>query len=86
MKGGLRVTADEIDELADRLVAADHAALLRVPGMKRSRADLLPTGAVVVDAVMKSLELSELLICDWGLREGVILEALGLVSARGAAD
>jgi exopolyphosphatase/pppGpp-phosphohydrolase len=34
---------------------------------------------------MKSLDLPELLICDWGLREGVILEALGLVSARGAA-
>lgn len=85
VKGGLRISAEEIDELADRLVAADHAELLRIPGMKRSRADLLPTGAVVVDAVMKSLELPDLLICDWGLREGVILEALGLVSARGAA-
>ncbi len=84
-KGGLRVAADEIARLADRLAEADHAELLRIPGMKRSRADLLPTGAVVVDAVMKSLALPDLLICDWGLREGVILEALGLVSARGAA-
>jgi exopolyphosphatase/pppGpp-phosphohydrolase len=39
-----------------------------------------------VDAVMQSLALPDLLICDWGLREGVILEALGLVSARGAAS
>jgi exopolyphosphatase / guanosine-5'-triphosphate,3'-diphosphate pyrophosphatase len=85
-KGGLRVSADEIARLADRLAEADHGALLRIPGMKRSRADLLPTGAVVVDAVMKSLALPDLLICDWGLREGVILEALGLVSARGAAS
>jgi exopolyphosphatase/guanosine-5'-triphosphate,3'-diphosphate pyrophosphatase len=85
VKGGLKVTAAEVDRLADRLANADHAELLRIPGMKRSRADLLPTGGVVVDAVMKSLDLPELLICDWGLREGVILEALGLVSARGAA-
>ena len=85
-KGGLRVTVDEISRLADRLAEVDHAELLRVPGMKRSRADLLPTGAVVVDAVMKSLALPDLLICDWGLREGVILEALGLISARGAAS
>ena len=82
VKGGLKVDADEIAQLADRLAEADHASLLRIPGMKRSRADLLPTGAVVVDAVLKSLDLPDLLICDWGLREGVILEALGLVSAR----
>jgi len=81
-KGGLRVAADEIALLADRLAEADHAGLLRIPGMKRSRADLLPTGAVVVESVMKSLALTELLICDWGLREGVILEALGLVGTR----
>lgn len=82
VKGGLKVSADEIARLADRLAEVDHAGLLRIPGMKRSRADLLPTGAVVVDAVLKALDLPELLVCDWGLREGVILEALGLVSAR----
>jgi exopolyphosphatase/pppGpp-phosphohydrolase len=54
-------------------------------GMKRNRADLLPTGAVVLDTLMERLSLRELLICDWGLREGVILEALGLVDGRGCA-
>lgn len=82
VKGGLKVSPEEISRLADRLAEANHPELLRIPGMKRSRADLLPTGAVVVDAVMKSLALPDLLICDWGLREGVILEALGLISAR----
>lgn len=82
-KGALRVGADEIARLADRLTEATHAELLRIPGLKRNRADLLPTGAVVIDAVMRHLELSELLVCDWGLREGVILETLGLVSGRG---
>lgn len=81
-KGALRVGADEVARLADRLTEATHAELLRIPGLKRNRADLLPTGAVVIDAVMRQLELSELLVCDWGLREGVILETLGLVSLR----
>ncbi|MFO0691196.1 MAG: hypothetical protein U0900_21030 [Myxococcota bacterium] len=83
-KGALRVSAEEIGGLADRLTEATHAELLRIPGLKRNRADLLPTGAVVVDAVMHCLELPELLICDWGLREGVILETLGILSGRGA--
>lgn len=82
VKGALRVTAEEIARLADRLTEANHAELLRIPGLKRNRADLLPTGAVVIDAVMHCLELPELLICDWGLREGVILETLGILSGR----
>jgi exopolyphosphatase/guanosine-5'-triphosphate,3'-diphosphate pyrophosphatase len=84
VKGALRVSLDEIAELAQRLTEATHAELLRVPGLKRNRADLLPTGAVVIEAAMHCLELPDLLICDWGLREGVILETLGIVSGRGS--
>ena len=83
MKGGVRVSAAELSALANRLADADHDELLRIPGMKRSRADLLPTGAVVLEAAVRSLGLPHLLICDWGLREGVILESLGLVNGRG---
>lgn len=83
--GGLRVGRDDLSRLADDLARATHEERLRMPGMKRNRADLLPTGAVVLDTLMQRLSLRELLICDWGLREGVILEALGLVDGRGSA-
>ena len=76
--GGLRVARADLSRLADDLAQADHDERLRMPGMKRSRADLLPTGAVVLAAVMETLSLRDLLICDWGLREGVILKELGL--------
>jgi len=82
--GGLRVRRDELSQLADDLARATHDERLRMPGMKRNRADLLPTGAVILDTLMQHLSLRELLICDWGLREGVILEALGLVDGRGS--
>jgi exopolyphosphatase/guanosine-5'-triphosphate,3'-diphosphate pyrophosphatase len=81
-RGGLRVARAALSKLADDLCDASHDELLEMPGMKRSRADLLPTGAVVLDTVMEQLALRELLICDWGLREGVMLEVLGLVEAR----
>jgi exopolyphosphatase/guanosine-5'-triphosphate,3'-diphosphate pyrophosphatase len=83
--GGLRVARADLSRLADDLAQADHDERLRMPGIKRNRADLLPTGAVILDTLMESLSLRELLICDWGLREGVILEALGLVDGRGSA-
>lgn len=83
VSGGLRVSRADLSRLAEDLCEASHEERLRMPGMKRSRADLLPTGAVVLDTLMGCLGLRELLICDWGLREGVILEALGLVDGRG---
>jgi exopolyphosphatase/guanosine-5'-triphosphate,3'-diphosphate pyrophosphatase len=46
-----------------------------MPGMGRRRADLIPTGAVILDTVVAELALRGLTLSDWGLREGVILEA-----------
>jgi exopolyphosphatase/guanosine-5'-triphosphate,3'-diphosphate pyrophosphatase len=50
----------------------------RTPGLRRDRADLLPTGALVLATTLRELGLRGLRVCDWGLREGVLLEALGL--------
>jgi exopolyphosphatase/guanosine-5'-triphosphate,3'-diphosphate pyrophosphatase len=83
--GGLRVPRAALARLAEDLADASHDERLRWPGIKRSRADLLPTGAIVLDTLVERLGLRELLICDWGLREGVILEALGRGDGRGSA-
>jgi exopolyphosphatase/guanosine-5'-triphosphate,3'-diphosphate pyrophosphatase len=45
-------------------------------GVRRRRADLLPTGALVLSTLVDELGLEGLTICDWGLREGVLLDAL----------
>lgn len=84
-KGGrashpMRLNRPALSKLARRLFLADLDQRMEMRGMKRSRADLLPTGALVLETLADELELEHLLVCDWGLREGVILEALGLVS------
>ena len=73
---GLLVSADDFDGLARRLARSSHAERLEIPGIDEKRADLLPTGAVVMATVLARLSLPGLMICDWGLREGVILNAL----------
>jgi len=73
---GLLVSADDFDGLARRLARSTHADRLELPGVDEKRADLLPTGAVVMATVLERLALPGLMICDWGLREGVILDAL----------
>jgi exopolyphosphatase/guanosine-5'-triphosphate,3'-diphosphate pyrophosphatase len=49
-----------------------------MPGMQKERADLLPTAALVLETLVEELELDAITVSEWGLREGVILEALGL--------
>ncbi len=48
--------------------------------MSESRAELLLAGAIVADAVMDLFELTELEICPWALREGVILRRLDMIT------
>jgi exopolyphosphatase/guanosine-5'-triphosphate,3'-diphosphate pyrophosphatase len=56
-----------------RMTAADLANL---DGVSPGRAHQLVAGALVAGAAMRALENSELQICPWALREGVILRRL----------
>jgi exopolyphosphatase/guanosine-5'-triphosphate,3'-diphosphate pyrophosphatase len=72
---------DDVTELADRLAKMaikDRAAL---PGVSRLRAPQLAAGAIVADAAMDLFGVSELEICPWALREGVILRQLDSLPA-----
>jgi exopolyphosphatase/guanosine-5'-triphosphate,3'-diphosphate pyrophosphatase len=72
----LRLSAERLRELADELVASTHAERVKMRGVRRRRADLLPTGALILSTLADELGLDGLTICDWGLREGVLLDAL----------
>ncbi|MDH3684957.1 MAG: histidine phosphatase family protein [Myxococcales bacterium] len=71
----LRLPLDELRALTEVLVLASHDERLQLPGIQRKRADLLPTGALVLTTLAETLELDGYTLCDWGLREGVLLEA-----------
>ncbi|HSJ96061.1 MAG TPA: histidine phosphatase family protein, partial [Myxococcota bacterium] len=72
---GSFLDAERISALARRLARSSQEERLRMPGMGRRRADLVATGAVILDTVVDALRLRGLTVSDWGLREGVILEA-----------
>ncbi len=71
-----RLRRSDVDALVERLAGSSHAQRLRMRGMSARRADLLPTGAVIVREILHTLGLREVAVCDWGLREGVILDAI----------
>ena len=66
-----------------RMASADIAEL---EGVSASRAHQLVAGALVAEATMRALELTELEICPWALREGVILRRLDQTDGTDGAD
>jgi exopolyphosphatase/guanosine-5'-triphosphate,3'-diphosphate pyrophosphatase len=54
----------------------NNAERTGLPGVSGTRAQQILAGAVVARTVMDTLNISELEICPWALREGVILQWL----------
>jgi exopolyphosphatase/guanosine-5'-triphosphate,3'-diphosphate pyrophosphatase len=85
---GLVVTRDQLERGYARLVSVSTTERMELPGVSPKRADLLPAGGLVLLATMEAFGLEHLELCDWGLREGVLLDVLGaarVVSGQQAA-
>jgi exopolyphosphatase / guanosine-5'-triphosphate,3'-diphosphate pyrophosphatase len=61
---------------AERLAGMSQAERSRLPGVSEARSAQLPAGAVVADAIMDLMSVTQVEICPWALREGVILKRL----------
>jgi exopolyphosphatase / guanosine-5'-triphosphate,3'-diphosphate pyrophosphatase len=73
---GLLVSNDQLEKLASRLRRSTHEERLDMVGIDPRRADLLPTGALILSTVLQELRLPGVMISDWGIREGIILAAI----------
>ena len=75
---GVWLPLEHVDLIADRLLSLGPRDRRRLPGMDRRRADVLGAGALVIAATLRHVGLDGVTVSEWGLREGVILEALAL--------
>jgi exopolyphosphatase/guanosine-5'-triphosphate,3'-diphosphate pyrophosphatase len=77
-------TRREVRDVVRSLVdAATVDERRRLPGVDPSRADILLAGALILEQTMKELDIGEMVMSDYALREGVLLDALA--RERGAA-
>ena len=74
---------EQLTEWIPRLVEMRSSELKVLPGVSPSRTHQIVPGALVAEACMDIFDLSELEICPWALREGVILERLDQISVLG---
>ncbi len=78
----VELPAGQLHELAERLATLDLDARLALPGIQARRAPLLPIGAVVLSTLVETLGLHGLVVSEWGLREGAVIDGLSLPADR----
>jgi len=70
-------SADELTEVVDRLAKAPTVAdRLELAGLDPKRADIILGGAIILEQAFVELEIAEMTVSDYALREGVLLDAL----------
>jgi len=79
---GMVLTAESLWSLRDHLTRASVREKLELPGMVARRAGVIAAGAVVLSSLAAMLRVPGLAVSEWGVREGIILEAVGLVPER----
>ena len=74
---GARLSLHQISTLTNRLWASPLAERRRLPGLQPLRADVIPVGALIVEAVLYRLRIPEVTVSDRGVRWGLIHELAG---------
>lgn len=75
-KLGAHLTLDALDQLVPEIQSLDLVQRIELPGVSMERAHQLVAGSMVARQLMRTLNLKEIRICPWALREGIVLHRL----------
>lgn len=71
------MSAADAREVARFAARQSRASLEKSPGISRRRAETLPYAALVLEGLIEHLGFEEISFSAWGVREGLLFEALG---------
>jgi exopolyphosphatase/guanosine-5'-triphosphate,3'-diphosphate pyrophosphatase len=71
------IDAADLMDTARLIARSSKASLEKWPGLSRKRADTLPYAALVLEGLIERLALKRIVLSAWGVREGLLYEALG---------
>ncbi|RZJ46236.1 MAG: Ppx/GppA family phosphatase [Brevundimonas sp.] len=71
-----RLSATEARETARLIARQSKASLEKWPGLSRKRAETLPHAALVLEGLIDRLGFKSIVLSAWGVREGLLYEAL----------
>jgi exopolyphosphatase/guanosine-5'-triphosphate,3'-diphosphate pyrophosphatase len=68
------LTRDSIDKIVDTLSMSSLAERRKIRGLEPGREDIILAGAVILQEIMHRFGYNSMLVSDWGLREGIVLD------------
>lgn len=80
---GLFVERPELAALGRELASLTAAECERLAGVTPRRAELLPAGIEILATALSLLRAEGFTLCDWGLREGIVLDTRRARATRG---
>ena len=78
---GKNITIDAIRKISTKLSEMKESERAKLPGVSENRASQIVAGSRVAESVMRNLDIKELEICPWALREGLVLKWLDWMEA-----
>lgn len=71
----MRVDREALRTVHRTLLQSDADERRKLPGMDPKRIDLIVAGSVLLNTLMDSLQIDSIVISEWALREGIVLDA-----------
>lgn len=73
----LVTSRDDLQKAHDRIVQLPTAARAKLPHLESRRIDQIPVGSLILLTAMRIFGFEEVMVGEWALREGIILDAIG---------
>ena len=67
---------DDLQAVHERIISVPAAARAKLAGLDARRADQIPVGSIILLTAMKLFGFTEVMIGEWALREGIVLDAI----------
>jgi exopolyphosphatase/guanosine-5'-triphosphate,3'-diphosphate pyrophosphatase len=80
------VSRAELEAVHEELIAVPAATRRKLAGLDARRAELAPTGSLLALVALELFGFEELVVGEWALREGMVLDAIGRHPSVGDDD
>ncbi|MDH4098245.1 MAG: Ppx/GppA family phosphatase [Nitrospira sp.] len=69
-----RLALATVQELEQILLSRKKADRIGLPGLEKNREEVIAAGAIIIRTVMETIGMSQVLVSDLGLRDGVLID------------
>lgn len=73
---GMHLSTQYIFDLITKLISLDKEGRTQIPGLSKSRADVIVGGLIPLSIVLRNLQIGEVIFSNHGLRDGLLYEFL----------